>query len=164
MSDLYNINDVRNKFVELAMRDDLTEEEVQELGNALALELTNKSVNVIQFVRNSEATTDAIDTEIARLQELKRVANNKLERFKSMLEYNMRELGIEQIDTPIGKISFRKCPKSVVIDDESLIPDEFKKTKTETTIDKKAILETFNENGEIVAGTRVVQNVKLSIK
>jgi hypothetical protein len=162
MSSLY---DIKNKFVELATRDDLTEEESKELCTLLATELTNKSTNIIGFIRNTELTLDAVDIEIKRLQDMKKATTNKLEKFKSYVELNMTQLGIQEINTPLGKMSFRKLPASVEIVNEDLIPTEYIRTKTETSVDKKAILDTYKENGELVIGTRIVTDkVKLSIK
>lgn len=162
MNSLY---DIKNKFVELALRDDLTEEETQELATILSNELTNKSMNIIGFVKNVEGNLDMLDAEIKRLQELKKATNNKLDKFKQYVENNMLELGIEEMTTPIGKLSFRKSPASVEIIDESLVPEEYIKIKTETSVDKKAILDAFKETGEIINGTRIVTDKrKLTIK
>lgn len=162
MNSLY---DITNKFAELAIRDDLTEEETNELGTLLAQELTNKSTNIIGFIRNTELNLDALDTEIKRLQDIKKSTTNKLERFKGYVETNMTQLGIEEITTPIGKMSFRKSPASVEIINEELIPEEYINIKTERVPDKKAILDTYKKNGELVNGTRIITDkVKLSIK
>ena len=162
MSSLY---DIKNKFVELALREDLTEEEGKELCTLLATELTNKSTNIIAFIRNTEVDIEAVDTEIKRLQDIKKSVTNKLDKFKNYVETNMTQLGIEEINTPIGKMSFRKSPPSVEIINEDLVPEEYVKVKTERSIDKKAILDTYKENGELVEGTRIVTDkVKLSIK
>ena len=160
-----SLYDIKNKFVELALRDDLTEEETQELATILSNELTNKSMNIIGFVKNVEGNLDVLDAEIKRLQELKKATNNKLDKFKQYVEKNMLELGIEEMTTPIGKLSFRKSPASVEIIDESLVPEEYIKIKTETSVDKKAILDAFKETGEIINGTRIVTDKrKLTIK
>lgn len=160
-----SLYDIKNKFVELALRDDLTEEETQELATILSNELTNKSMNIIGFVKNVEGNLDMLDAEIKRLQELKKATNNKLDKFKQYVEKNMLELGIEEMTTPIGKLSFRKSPASVEIIDESLVPEEYIKIKTETSVDKKAILDAFKETGEIINGTRIVTDKrKLTIK
>lgn len=162
MNSLY---DIKNKFVELANRDDLNEEEAKELCTILAQELTEKSANIIYHIRNSELNIEAVDKEIARLQEIKKTATSRLDKFKSYVELNMTQLGIQEINTPVGKMSFRKLPASVEIVNEDLIPTEYIRTKTETSVDKKAILETFRENGEIVYGTRIITDkVKLNIK
>lgn len=60
---LYNIT---NKFVDLmdkAQEGELTEEEYNELGNELALELQNKSSNIIGYIKNSESLLEAMKTE-----------------------------------------------------------------------------------------------------
>lgn len=49
--------DVRCKFVELMNNDELSEEEYNELGKELALELKNKSANIIAYIVDSEIVT-----------------------------------------------------------------------------------------------------------
>ena len=74
MSDLtlYNIT---NKFVEImdkAQEGELTEEEYNQLGEQLALELQNKSAGIIGYTQNQEALIEAIDIQIKRLQDFKK--------------------------------------------------------------------------------------------
>jgi hypothetical protein len=69
---LYNIT---NKFVDLmdkAQEGELTEEEYNELGNELALELQNKSSNIIGYIKNSESLLEAMKTEEKRLSDMRK--------------------------------------------------------------------------------------------
>ena len=155
---LYNIT---NKFVELmdkAQNGELTEEEYNQLGKELALELQNKSANIIGYTQNKEALIDAIDVQIKRLQELKKSEQNGLDKFKQYVKENMEKLGIEKIETELGILSIAKNPMSVEIENEDEIPSEFKQEVVTTKIDKTAIKNHFKETGEIVAGVQIIDD------
>lgn len=155
---LYNIT---NKFVDLmdkAQDGELTEEEYNQLGEELALELQNKSANIIGYAQNKEALIDAIDIQIKRLQDLKKTEQNGLDRFKQYVKDNMERLGIEKIGTELGTLSIAKNPMSVEIENENEIPNEFKQEVVTIKIDKAAIKNHFKETGELVPGAIIIDN------
>ncbi len=160
MSDLtlYNIT---NKFVDLmdkAENGELTEEEYNQLGEELALELQHKGSGIIGYAQNEEALIDAVDTQIKRLQEFKKSKQNKLEKFKQYVKENMERLGITKMDTELGTLSIAKNPMSVEIENEEEIPKEFKQQVITTKIDKTAIKNHFKESGEIIPGAKIIDN------
>lgn len=155
---LYNIP---NKFAELmdkVQNGEITEEEYNELGEELALELQNKSANIIGYTQNKESLIEAIDVQIKRLQELKKSEQNSLDKFKQYVKENMEKLGIEKIGTELGILSIAKNPMSVEIENEDEIPSEFKQEIVTIKIDKTAIKNHFKETGEVVAGTNIIDN------
>lgn len=160
MSDLtlYNIT---NKFVDLmdkAENGELTEEEYNKLGEELALELQNKSSNIIGYVRNSELLIEAMKAEEKRISDLRKMAENKTERFKQYVKENMEKLGLEKIQTELGILSIARNPISVEIENEEAIPDEFKNIVQTVKIDKTAIKKHFKETGEVIAGVQIVDD------
>lgn len=155
---LYNIT---NRFAELmdkANDGELTEEEYNELGNELALELQNKSANIIGYIKNSESLLDAMKTEEKRLSDIRKQGEAKLEKFYQYVKENMEKLGLVEIPTELGSLKINKNPMSVEIENEDEIPSEFKQEIVTTKIDKTAIKNHFKEIGEIVAGTRIIDN------
>jgi len=155
---LYNIT---NKFVALmdkAQEGELTEEEYNQLGEELALELQNKSANIIGYVKNSESLLEAIKAEEKRLAEMRKVGEAKLDKFKQYVKENMEKLDLKEIPTELGKLAISKNPMSVEIENEDEIPNEFKVEVVTTKIDKTAIKNHFKETGEIIAGTRIVDD------
>lgn len=155
---LYNIT---NRFVELmdkAQDGGLTEEEYNELENELALELQNKSANIIGYVKNSEYLLDSIKAEEKRLADMRKAGEVKLEKFKQYVKENMERLGLDKIPTELGSLAIAKNPMSVEIENEDEIPSEFKQEVVTVKIDKTAIKNHFKETGEIVSGTRIVDN------
>ena len=155
---LYNIT---NKFVELmdkAQDGELTEEEYNQLGEELAIELQNKSANIIGYIKNSESLLDAMKTEEKRLSDIRKQGEAKLEKFYQYVKENMEKLGLVEIPTELGSLKINKNPMSVEIENEDEIPSEFKQEIVTTKIDKTAIKNHFKETGEIVAGTRIIDN------
>ena len=155
---LYNIT---NKFVELmdkAQEGQLTEDEYNELGNELALELQNKSSNIIGYIKNSESLLEAMKTEEKRLADMRKQGEKKLEKFYQYVKENMQRLGLEEIPTELGRLKITKNPMSIEIENEDEIPAEFKKEVVTTQIDKTAIKNHFKDTGEIVPGIRIIDN------
>lgn len=160
---LYNIT---NKFVELmdkAQNEELTEKEYNELGEELAIELQNKSSNIIGYVQNIEGFINAVKDEEVRLSEMRKTAENKLTKFKEYVKENMERLDIKEIPTELGTLKIAKNPMSVEIDNEDKIPGEFKNVIMTTKVDKTAIKNHFKNTGEIIPGTRIV-NDKTSLR
>ena len=155
---LYNIT---NKFVELmdkAQEGQLTEDEYNELGNELALELQNKSSNIIGYIKNSESLLEAMKAEEKRLADMRKQGEKKLEKFYQYVKENMQRLGLEEIPTELGRLKITKNPMSIEIENEDEIPAEFKKEVVTTQIDKTAIKNHFKDTGEIIPGIKIIDN------
>lgn len=162
---LYNIT---NKFVELmnkAQEGELTEEEYNELGEELALELQNKSSGIIGYTQNKESLIKAIDEQIKRLQEFKKSEQNNLDKFKNYVKENMERLDIKKIETELGVLLIANNPASVEIINEDEIPKEFIQEVITKKPDKTAIKNYFKETGEIPKGTNIITtNTSLRIR
>lgn len=160
MSDLtlYNIT---NKFVDLmdrAQEGELTEEEYNELGNELTLELQNKSANIIGYIKNSESLLEAIKSEEKRLSEMRKAGENKLNKFMQYVKENMEKLDLKEIPTELGSLKIAKNPMSVEIENEKEVPTEFKTIVQTIKIDKTAIKNHFKETGEIIPGIKIIDD------
>ena len=155
---LYNIT---NKFAELmdrAENGELTEEEYNKLGEELALELQNKSSNIIGYVRNSELLIEAMKAEEKRISDMRKAGEIKIEKFKQYVKDNMERLGLDKIPTELGTLSIAKNPMSVEIEDETAVPEKFKTIVQTVKVDKTAIKNHFKETGEVVAGVQIVDD------
>lgn len=163
MGSLYNIT---NKFLEYYYnQDEFIEEDKKIIEQALTEELENKSLNVIKTIRNKDLLIEDIDTEIKRLQTLKKTIKSKTEMFKELTQEQMKKLGIERQETPLGTLSIRKNPISVEIIDEEKVSRAFKREKVTYTVDKTSIKKHFLDTGEIVEGVKIITDkTSLSIK
>lgn len=157
--------DIRCKFVELMNSEELTEEQVQELGTELAKELQNKSSNIIAYIVNSESLLERIKAEEKRLADMRKNGEAKLEKFKEYVKNNMEVLELQKIQTELGTLSIGKNPISVEITQEDEVPTEFKQEVVTTKIDKKAIAQHFKDTGEVPNGCVIhTNNTSLRIK
>lgn len=165
MSNLYEIT---NSFVELmskAEEGELTEEEYNKIGEELAVQLQAKSSNIIGYYQNENALIEAIDNQIKRLQDFKKIKQNSVDRFKKYVKENMERLEIQKIETELGTLSIAKSPISVEIVNEDEIPEEFKDTITTVKTNKKKISDNFKATGEIPNGVVIhTDNTNLRIK
>lgn len=127
----------------------------------LTQDLKNKSANIIAVVRNQELTIEALDTEIERLKELKKLRENQLNKFKDYIKNVMLVNQIEKIDTVLGTIKFTKST-STEIYDESLIDKKFIEIVTTEKISKEKIKSALKA-GEEVQGARLIVNKNLKV-
>ena len=155
---LYSITNRFAELMEKTENDELTEEEYNELLQDLTKELQNKSSNIIGYIQNTESIINAIKDEETRLEEMRKTAEKRLDKFKNYVKENMEKLKITKIETPLGSLNITKNPMSVEIENEELIPEEFIKIVTSKKIDKTAIKNHFKETGEIVEGTSIINN------
>ncbi len=75
----------------------------------------------------------------------------------------MQKRGITEVKCPYFEIKIKKCPQSVDIIDESLLPDEYKRIKTEISPDKIKMLQEMKV-GVVIPGAALKQNLKLDIR
>ena len=136
-----------------------------ELESALKLnseQLQQKGQGYGYLIKGMEYDVDVIDTEIKRLQEMKRVRQNAIERLKTTLKIAMELTGLQEIKTPTLKVSFRKS-EAVQVDDVALLDEKFIRVKTLKEADKTAIKEAIKA-GESVTGAVLVTNYNLQVK
>ena len=157
MNSLYVITNNFMDLMDKAEQGQLTEEEYNKLGEEIALELQQKSTNIIGYYQNENALLEAIDTQIKRLQDFKKAKKNHLENYKKYVKENMERLEVTKIETELGTLSIAKSPISVEIVNEDEIPDEYKEEVITHKIDKKKIADSYKK-GNIVAGVIIHDN------
>ena len=144
---------------------EITEEEYNALGEKLATELQNKSTNIVGYIQNEAILIEAIDSQITRLQELKKVKENKLNNFKKYVKEQMTKINLPKVETELGTLSIAKSPISIEIINEDKIANEYKKIVQQITIDKTKIKEHYKETGETIEGVKInTNNTYLKVK
>lgn len=125
-------------------------------------DLTTAASNFALLTRELEGQVKAYEAEIARLTKLKQQAENSIESIKKQVAYAMDITGTTSIKGELINISFRKSEETV-IENEALIPDIYKDSKTVKTVDKKAIKEIIKAGIE-VPGASVVEKKNIQFK
>ena len=126
--------------------------------------LQTKRANAQIELRNLEMELQ--QTEFRKAIQEKRMEVAELEKKESEMKANimnwMLQNQLKSIEFTFQKFTVKKNPWSLVIEDESKIPNEFKKEKVEIVIDKKAIKDKI-ANGENVDGASVTYSHSLVI-
>lgn len=158
---LYHIEQEYLEIIEALSYDELT----PELEQALSItqdELQTKAINYGFVIRESEGNVSIINEEIKRLTALKKSEERKVERLKESISNAMTLFGVEKVESPVLKLSFR-ASESVEVVNESQLPDEYFTTKIVKSVDKKKIKDAIS-NGETVEGAVLKKNNNLQIK
>lgn len=139
----------------IALRDTMEgiEGEFQEKGKAIAM-----------ITLNIDGDLEAIQSQIDRLTERKRIINNRKESLKEYLRSNMDAAGITKITHPLFTITCGKGKPIVVIDDEKAIPDDFVNVKVTSAPDKAAIAKALKDGREVPGAHSEIGKSSISIK
>lgn len=147
MSKLYEITEEFLQLKDMASDVTLDQQMINDTLESVAFEFEEKADGYAKVIKMLEGDADAIDKEIKRLTAIKNTVNNNIKSIKSNLEKAMLVTGKTKFKTVLFGYGIQKNPASVVIDDESKIPQEYWKPQ-EPVLDKKA-LGTFLKENEV---------------
>ena len=164
---LYTLSNDYNQAFEFLNDQDqnLTAAEINDSLASIELDIKDKAINVAKFLRNMEATAEAIKAAEGEMLKRRKALENRATALKEYLKNNMESTGIVKIECPFFKLSIAKNPAALDLFDTSAIPDEYKRTETVTTqhIDKAAIKKAITA-GKQSQGARVTSGTRLVIK
>lgn len=154
MKTLYELT---NEYEDIrTMLDEDNEEEIKEKLNAIVMSVEDKVRNGIGLIRDLQGDVEKVDAEIKRLVKIKQSQEKNIEWLKNYYLDNLRYIGKSKVVTPIGTMTVAKAggKRKMVIDDENLVPADFKFTRYEEVIDKDALRDSL-ENGEVIEGAHL---------
>ena len=157
-----NLYQIKNEYLTLASQleqGELTPEIEQQL-QINEEQLKEKAINYGYVIRSFEYDNDVIDAEIKRLKQLKEYKENAIDKLKSAVSDAMQLYGIEKIDSPTLKLSFRKS-ESIEVSDN--LDKKYLIEKTTLQPDKQAIKKAIKD-GKQVEGAVLVTNYNIQIK
>ncbi|MGE8451284.1 MAG: siphovirus Gp157 family protein [Pseudomonadales bacterium] len=139
----------------VALRDTMEgiEGEFQEKGKAIAM-----------ITLNIDGDLEAIQSQIDRLTERKRIITNRKESLKEYLRQNMEAAGITKITHPLFTITCGKGKPIVVIDDAKALPDDFVNVQVTSAPDKAAIAKALKNGQEVPGAHSEIGKSSISIK
>ena len=157
---MYNVQDDYMKLMsEIEYAEGVLTPEMEEQLIITEGQIQHKSMSYISVIETKEAFNMQIDTEIKRLQAMKKVNGNLIGRLKETLLGAVNLYG--EITVGLRKIGTRKST-SVQIDEGSVLPNDLKVVKISEQPDKKAIKQRLKDGIE-VEGCRLVDNINLKI-
>ena len=156
--------DIKKEYLELIqeveeMEGELTPETEYKL-NINQNELQNKAIAYHSYILSKDSFNMQIDSEIKRLQALKKKNNNVIENLKTRLVGAIQTFG----DFTVGTNTFglRKSER-VEIEDVNLLPKEYKTIKVTEQADKILIKKALKE-GKQIENAYIVEQYNLKIK
>lgn len=128
-------------------------------------DLEEKCVNVALFVRNLEASAEAIKVARQQMDERRKAIESKADAVRKYLKDNMQRCGISKIESPYFALTLKKNPPAVIIDDAEAIPSDYMVTPPAPppAPDKKLIAQALKD-GYTVPGCHIEQAERLEIK
>jgi len=119
--------------------------------------------NVLAMAGELEQTIAGLRAEQDRIHALVIERTQRADRLRAAVKTYMETLQLSEILTDLYTVRIRRNPASVIIDDESVIASEYRRTKVTESIDKKAIAEALKA-GAPVDGARLAHTTRLEIK
>lgn len=144
---------------------DLDEQTVADTLESLSGEIEVKATNVAMFVRNLEATAEAIKDAEAKMAARRKAVESRAQRIRDYLKAQMERCGIQKIESPYFTLAIRQNPPAVHVEAAELVPAEYVKAPPPPppAIDKKAVAEALKA-GKDVPGCRLERGTRLEVK
>lgn len=140
MSGLYPLTKQMLELAEMADTDDEgLKQAIQDTMDGIEGEFGDKADNIVMLRRNIDGEVLAIEAEIERLAELKRIKENTVSQIGDYLRRNMEAANIKSIKRPLFTISLVTGKEKVIVDNEDAVPDDLTSVATKITPDKNAI-------------------------
>jgi hypothetical protein len=105
--------------------------------------------NFNRFFSHVQSQRDLATKEIERLKARKAAFMNLEERLEQYAIRVMQSLGLRKLDGQTSKLTLRTNQPAVEVDDEELVPAEYKTIKQTITVDKRAIKSAIDAGEEV---------------
>jgi hypothetical protein len=162
---LYEISAEYRSDLEKLADMDLDEQTLADTLEGMGGELTTKAQSVAMFIRNLEASAEAIKGAEAQMAARRKALENRAGRVKDYLLASMMVAGVQKVECPLFKLAVRDNPAAVEIYEPGLIPAAYMVTPPPppASPDKKAIAAAI-KGGQEVAGCKLVVGKRLEIR
>lgn len=157
---LYEMTDAARNLKALLEADEIDEQTFTDTLEAIGTD--DKVDSYCKIIRQIEAEMIARKMEVERLKAMNDRAEKAIDRMKSALDGFMTASGQSKAKTALFSVSYRSA-KSVLITDESKIPERFLTVKT-TTAPNKTEIKKYISDGGTVEGVEIVESRNIQIK
>lgn len=162
---LYQLADEYVEALRAMAEMELDEQAVADTLEGLSGELQVKATNVAMFVRNLEATAEAIKVAEQQMAARRKAIENRAQRIRDYLQSQMEKTGISKIECPYFKLAIRDNPPSVVVDSLDAIPDEYmRQPETPPPAPDKKMIGDAIKDGVAIPGVHLEKSKRLEIK
>lgn len=161
---IYNIPDLIINAASLVEVDEETGELVgKEQLETLVKQSQDKIVDTARYLRTRQFDLIAMEEVKKSLEARIKAEKKRQEWLNNCLLDAMQFMGIQKITSADISLKLAKKPASVLVEDESLIPEDYIRTKVEKSVDKTLIKDAL-KTGQNIPGVKLVEGFRLSIK
>ena len=161
---LYQIaDDYLNALEALAELEDLPPEAIADTLEGLAGTFEDKAANVAAYIRTLDAEAAAIEDARKAMERRETALERHADRLRDYLKRQMERTGIPRVKNSWVAVRIQSNPPSVVIEDETMLPERFKQAVTTVKLLRCNIAKALKA-GEPVFGARLEQTTRLVIQ
>lgn len=157
---LYELVEEFKELEELASDEAIDQQTIADTLESVGAEIEEKADGYAKVIKTLEGNVDVIDKEIKRLTEKKNTIKNNVTNIKNSLENAMLITGKTKFKTELFSFGIQKNPPSVVIDDESKIPQDFY-IEQDPKLDKTALKNFLKENEVTYAHLQQTEGLRI---
>jgi predicted transcriptional regulator len=148
----------------LEMADSESGEEFLAILETLSDAIDTKVETCAKVVKNLQADAAALKEEEARLSARRKSVEGNIDRLKAYMKENMTAADKQKIKTALFTIYITAGRPTVVVDNEEVIPSEYRAEVKTPPPDKKGILEALKAGKQVPGVTLGVTEPSLTIR
>lgn len=158
---LYDLVDSYENVMDLIGEDDANEA-LKTALDQIDEEIEKKADNIAKVIKNFDATNEAIDSEIKRLNIKKKSIENHQKYLKKYLEESMIKVNKTKFKTDLFSFNIQNFKKSVIIEDFKKVPETYLVQRA-PDVDRQKLYQDL-KNGLEIEGIHLQDNKGLVIR
>lgn len=160
---LYELTQNYNNLLELIENGMVSQEDIRESLELVNDDISEKIENICKIIQQNKSSIQIMKDEEKRIANNRKTLENSNKNLMQYIQESLQTIGIKQIKGQLFKVNIQKNKASVVIDDEKLIDEKYKKEETLVTIDKNALYDDLKVGNEVL-GAKLVQTESVRIR
>lgn len=165
MANIYQLTSVFHDLQSmLECADEDTTEAIKNTLLSVGGEAVDAVEQAVRLIKNIESDIAGLCTEIDRISHRKKQLDNQVDSVRNAIKILMEVAKYDKVKTQLFTVTLAEGRESVLVSDDSLLPDEFVVVKTSINPDKAAIAEAIKAGKEVAGATMVTGEKSLRIK
>jgi Siphovirus Gp157 len=160
---LYQITDRYQQALLLLSDPELPPQVINDTLDAIEGEFESKALAVAAFIGNLELEASAVREVEERMTRRRKALENRAESLREYLHLHMQRLNVQTVKSAELTIKIKRNPPRVVIDNEALLPDDYKEVELTLKVRKQLVQKALGE-GRLVPGAHLESTTRLDIR
>jgi hypothetical protein len=160
---LYQITDRYQEALLLLSDPELPPEVINDTLDAIEGEFESKALAVAAFIGNLELEAAAVREVEERMTRRRKALEGRAESLREYLHFHMQRLNMQVVKSAEITVKIKRNPPRVVIDNEVLLPDDYKELELTLKVRKQLVQKALGE-GRTVPGAHLEASTRLDIR